>query len=87
MGPWILGFSYEIFWRDRKRLRKRKLLFIHPWRRRGREEERARRQRRRAAIVKGFQIAEGEYLHGTHPKERAVVNPSVRPGSFIAGYG
>ena len=49
-----------------------------------------RRQRRRAAIVEGFQPAEGEKLHGTHPKERAVMNIrdlECTAVAFIAGYG
>ena len=40
MGPWILGFSYEIFWRDRKRLRESKSLFIIFL---GEEEEKSKR--------------------------------------------
>ena len=39
VGPWILGFSYEIFWRDRKRLRKRKVIHCSLEKKRKRKRE------------------------------------------------
>ena len=80
MGPWILGFSYEIFWRDRKRLRKTKSLFIHPWRRRGGEEESKGGQELEGLYEQRFAPAEGEEKGSTHPK---TVAPYWQQGESI----